>query len=155
VSQLWVDAPRGMYAWKTSDLLTTATPKLESAQRQATGDRHGSPTRILRQILNKLYYEYRNLGVTSPDRALNFAATNIFTLTDVLAQSIANNKTLESIDVVKSPYGRVDSDCWDVKLKFLDPENTNRAFDVFRYTLDVSDKLPVTMGKIVSYMSTT
>jgi cyanobactin maturation PatA/PatG family protease len=155
VSQLWVDAPRGMYAWKTSDLLVTAAPKLKSAQQQAPGERHDPPGHILRQILNKLYYEYRNLGVTSPDRALNFAATNIFTLTDVLAESISNNKTLERIDIVKSPYGRVDSDCWDVQLKFMDPENTKRAFDVFRYTLDVSDKLPVTMGKIVSYMSTT
>ncbi|MDQ0462486.1 hypothetical protein QO010_000234 [Caulobacter ginsengisoli] len=159
VSQLIVDAPRGMYAWKTTDLLARARPAIVQALKDAgpdpAGARRDSPEDILRQVLNKLYYEYRNLGVTSPDRAMNYAATNIFSLTEVLAAALAKGKSLDRIAVVKSPYGRIDSDCWDVQLKFMDPENTTRAFTVYRYTLDVSDKLPVTLGKVVSYSTTT
>ena len=156
VSQLWVDAPRGMYSWRTTDLLARAMPAIAAAAASAPASPvRDTPEEILRMVLNKLYYEYRNLGVTSPDRALNFAATNIFSLTDVLAEAIAKGKQLDRIDVVKSPYGRIDSDCWDVQLKFMDPENTNRAYTVFRFTIDVSDKLPVTMGKVVAYTSTT
>jgi hypothetical protein len=39
----------------------------------------------------------------------------------------------------------VDSDCWDVKLRFFDPDNSRRARKVFRFTLDASDTLPVTL----------
>ena len=99
--------------------------------------------------------QYRNLGVTSPDRALNFAATNIFSLTEALVKAMSEGKTLDRIDVVKSPYCRVDSDCWDIQLKFIDPEKTHRAYTVLRYSIDVSDKLPVTLGKVVDYISTT
>ena len=48
----------------------------------------------------------------------------------------------------------MDSDCWDVRLKFFDPTNTDVAYRVFRYTLDVSDKLPVTLGDVVEWAST-
>ena len=65
-----------------------------------------------------------------------------------------DGKTLDRIDVVKSLYGRIDSDCWDVLLKFLDPEKTTRAYSVFRFALDVSGKLPVSLGKFVEYIST-
>jgi hypothetical protein len=163
VSQVLVDAPRGMYAWKTTDLVKRARPIIEAAQTTAKEGYQpppGSvltkdPETIVREMLNKLYYQYRNLGITSPDRALNYAATNIFQITDALANAIQNRKTLDQIDVVKSPYGRVDSDCWDVMLKFMDPENMKRAYSVIRFTLDVSDKLPVTMGDLIHYTSST
>ena len=84
---------------------------------------------------------------------MNYAATNVFSLTGALVQTIKDGKTLERLDVVKSPYCRVDSDCWDVMLKFIDPENTNRAYTVIRFSVDVSDRLPVTLGKLVTYIS--
>jgi cyanobactin maturation PatA/PatG family protease len=170
VSQLLVDARRGMYSWQTNDLIQKAldaVAKEHAAAAAAAEAREQAPLsppdlvvlrNVMREVLNKLYYQYRNLGITSPDRALNFAATNLFQLTTVITSAFLDpkgSKTLERVDVVKSPYGRVDSDCWDVQLKFLDPNNTNRAYSVFRFTLDVSDKLPVTMGPIVDYISVT
>jgi hypothetical protein len=170
VSQLLVDATRGMHAWRTSALIETAlaaAAKKLDAMRKEYDDQAGRPDRprrpptdeevreLLRQVLNKLYYEYRNLGITSPDRALNFAATNIFQITSALVAALLDWRTLERIDVGRSPYGRIDSDCWDVLLKFFDPENTRRAYTVLRFTLDVSDKLPVTMGPLVVYTSIT
>jgi hypothetical protein len=58
---------------------------------------------------------------------------------------------LDSITVEKSPFCRMDSDCWDVKLIFFDPENSNRAQKVYRFTIDVSDVLPVTLGAVRSW----
>jgi len=47
---------------------------------------------------------------------------------------------------VKSPYCRVDSDCWDVQISFFDPDNDQRATVVFQSTIDVSDQLPVQLA---------
>lgn len=55
---------------------------------------------------------------------------------------------LANIDVEKTPFCRLDSDCWDVKLIFFDPENSRRAKRVFRLTMDVSDIIPVTLGDV-------
>ena len=67
--------------------------------------------------------------------------------------------TIHSIEVEKSPFCRYGSECWDVKLKFFDPENGRRAKRVFRFTIDVSDALrvqrsyraPVTLGEVRSW----
>lgn len=55
------------------------------------------------------------------------------------------------IEVEKSPFCRINSDCWDVKLKFFDPENGRRARKVYLFTIDVSDRIPVTLGQIRSW----
>jgi hypothetical protein len=36
-------------------------------------------------------------------------------------------------------------------LKFFDPENTRRARRVYRFTVDVSDTMPVTLGEVRSW----
>ena len=173
VSQFLVDATRGMYGWTTTTLIENAINAVKQVEElaaaeeaeaaQAAGEqpeetkplKRSELRRLLRQVLNKLYYQYRNLGITSPDRALNFAATNIFQLATVLARAIIDKKSLDRIDVAKSAYCRIDSDCWDVMLKFLDPENTNRAYAVWRFSVDVSDKMPVTLDDFVEYTSST
>ncbi|MFM6473843.1 MAG: hypothetical protein ACKPGH_10130, partial [Dolichospermum sp.] len=43
------------------------------------------------------------------------------------------------------------SDCWYVKLKYFDPENGRSAKKVFLFTLDVSDRIPVTLGQVRSW----
>lgn len=101
---------------------------------------------VLSNFLNRIYYDFSNLGQTASDRALNFAATNIVQSVSVFSESILLGMELDSITVEKSPYCRLNSDCWDVALKFFDPENNDRARKVYRYTLDVSDIFPVTLG---------
>ncbi len=107
----------------------------------------------LQGYLNRIYYDLRNLGTTSRDRALNFAATNAFQAATTFATAIGEGMELASIDVEKSPVCRIDSDCWDVKLKFFDPENNLRAKKIFRFTIDVSDTIPVTLGEVRSWSS--
>ena len=102
----------------------------------------------LTAFLNRVYHDLRNVGQTSRDRALNFAVTNIFQATATFVEAIASERQLQTIEVEKSPYCRLNSDCWDLLLTFYDPENGRRSRQVFRFTIDVADSLPVTVGQI-------
>lgn len=141
---------RGLYGWQVNSLVVAAVSAIQS---QAADTPEDSIRRSLHGFLRRVYYDLRNLGHTSRDRALNFAATNAFQAAHTFAQAVADGMELDTIDVEKSPFGRQDSDCWDVKLKFFDPENSRRAKRVFRFTIDVSDILPVTLGEVRSWSS--
>lgn len=105
--------------------------------------------RALGSFLNRVYYyDLRNLGQLAGDHALNFSVTNAFQAASTFADAIATGMELDSIELEKSPFCRLNSDCWDVKLKFFDPENSHRAKKVFRFTIDVSDIIPVTLGQV-------
>ena len=139
---------RGMYGWKVNNLVTAA---IETVRETAAEVNEAGMQRTLDSFLNRIYYDLRNLGTTSQDRALNFAATNAFQAASTFAEAVAQGMELDSITVEKSPFCRIDSDCWDVKLKFFDPENSRRAKKVFRFTIDVSDLIPVTLGEVRSW----
>jgi cyanobactin maturation PatA/PatG family protease len=136
---------RGLYGWKTNALVSAALEAVKTYQPEAD---EAAVRRSLESFLNRLYYDFRNLGTTSQDRALNFAATNTFQAAATFGTAVAAGMELDTITVERSPFCRIDSDCWDVKLKFFDPENTRRARKVFRFTIDVSDLIPVTLGEV-------
>jgi hypothetical protein len=58
---------------------------------------------------------------------------------------------LDTIMVKKSPVCRPDSDCYDVEIAFFNPDNTNVASRIYRFTVDVSDVVPVTIGAVRSW----
>jgi cyanobactin maturation PatA/PatG family protease len=132
---------RGLYGWQVNTLLAAA------AEGAGEGQAEQVPA-SLREFLTRVYYDLRNLGVTSADRALNFAVTNAFQAARTFAAAVAAGMALDTISVEKSPFCRMDSNCWDVKLRFFDPENSRRARRVFRFTIDVSDLMPVTLGDV-------
>ncbi|MTJ29120.1 PatA/PatG family cyanobactin maturation protease [Aphanizomenon sp. UHCC 0183] len=139
---------RGLYGWKVNTLVQAA---IQTVQAQASEAQEESIRRTLGSFLSRIYYDLRNLGTTSQDRALNFASTNAFQAASTFAEAVATGMELDSITVEKSPFCRLDSDCWDVKLKFFDPENSRRAKKLFRFTIDVSDIIPVTLGEVRSW----
>lgn len=142
-----IDSPRGLYGWQSNRLISNSLDELgvkDAAERDVTAA-------TLRSFLDRVYFELRNLGRLSSDRALNFAATNAFQATRVFAEAVTSGLRLDTVDVEQSPYARPESDAWDVKLKFFDPENMRRARQVFRFTIDVSDVMPVTMGEVRSW----
>ncbi len=136
---------RGLYGWEVNKLVTAAVAAAAVAPGSASDVVVAAN---LREFLTKVYYDLRNLGMTSPDRALNFAATNAFQAAHTFASALAEGRVLDTIYVEKSPFCRLDSDCWDVRLRFFDPENNRRAKRVFRFTIDVSDIMPVTLGDV-------
>ena len=139
-----IDSPRGLYGWQSNRLIENSLEELGVKGKE----NHDLTAATLRSFLDRVYYELRNLGRLSSDRALNFAATNAFQATRVFAEAVTSGLRLDHVEVEQSPYARPESDAWDVKLKFFDPENLRRARQVFRFTVDVSDVMPVTMGEV-------
>ncbi|MDB9513179.1 PatA/PatG family cyanobactin maturation protease [Kamptonema animale CS-326] len=139
---------RGMYGWKINNLVEAA---LQSVAPQAPQVDEIAMRKALTSFVNKVYFEFQNLGQTSKDRALNFSVTNAFQAASSFAEAISRGMQLDTIEVEKSPFCRINSDCWDVILKFFDQENDHRAKKVYRFTVDVSDRIPVTMGEVRSW----
>ncbi|MBO1067440.1 MULTISPECIES: PatA/PatG family cyanobactin maturation protease [Nostocales] len=140
---------RGMYGWKVNSLVDAALQTVitgETAPAQEIAMR-----KALSSFLNRVYYDLQNLGQLAKDRALNFSVTNAFQAASSFSQAISTGMQLDSIEVEKSPFCRINSDCWDVKLKFFDPENGLRARKVYLFTIDVSDRIPVTLGQVRSW----
>ena len=107
----------------------------------------------MRDFLERVYHELRNLGISSPDRAINYAATNAFQIQSVYESSLKDLMALDLIEVERSTICRPDSDCWDVKLIFFYPERQVQTVrKTYRFTVDVSDIVPVTVGPVRSWL---
>jgi cyanobactin maturation PatA/PatG family protease len=135
---------RGIYSWSVPALIESLAQVAPTAPREDL-------TRKVREYLERIYYEYRNLGMTPQERALNFSATNAFQVTSLMADAARGNLGLDSITVEKSPVCRPDSDCYDVKLRFFNLEDNQRSGRVYRFTIDVSDVIPITIGTVRSW----
>jgi cyanobactin maturation PatA/PatG family protease len=139
---------RGMYGWQVNALVEAAVATVSP---EASEPDNVAMRRSLKSFLHRIYYDLRNLGHLDRDRALNFAATNAFQAASTFAEAINTGMGLDSIEVEKSPFCRLNSNCWDVKLKFFDSENSSRAKKVYRFTIDVANLMPVTLGKVRSW----
>lgn len=134
---------RGIYSWSTSELVK-ATQKAAGKNDNAEEVRDG-----VYNFLERIYFELRNFGMTSPERAINYAATNAFQVENVFRHAAQNDLHLDQIEVERSPICRPGADCWDVKLSFFNPKRRlEEARRMYRFTIDVSDIVPVTVGKI-------
>ncbi|EDQ34136.1 cyanobactin maturation protease, PatA/PatG family [Hoeflea phototrophica DFL-43] len=131
---------RGMAEWKTQELVAQVREFAENSAGDAPAD-----DKIF-NFLVRVYDELRNLGAAPQERAINFAATNAFQAARAFSQAAQKELELYTIKVNKSPICRPDSDCWDVQLQMFDPENERRAGRIYRFTVDVSETLPVTIG---------
>jgi len=156
---------RGMYGWRINqiveDVIRSIQQQVPQGATPLTAQQEAEVEYSLENFLMRLYYDLRNLGQTSQERAQNFASTNIVQAADALVKVLSNQSRtwiggtssavtmqLQSLEVERSPFCRKDSDCWDVKIRFFDPENVLRAKRVIRYTIDVSDIMPVTLGEV-------
>jgi hypothetical protein len=143
---------RGMYNWSADKLVEAAMAAIEGL---GEADRERVESEV-KAFAERVYYDYRNLGITAEDRALNFAATNLFqaasAYTEAVKTTADGTKKLDRIDVERSPICRPGSDCWDVKLTFFNPaKRQQEAKQVFRFTVDVSGAIPVTVGEMRSW----
>jgi len=152
---------RGVYTWNERALVKAVIAEVK----QNAGDGELQPDEaiqdLVRTFLDKIYYQFRNLGQSSADRALNYAGTNgvLFgsQVTQGLSGSVLRSSTstlwsLDTITVSKSPYCRPGSDCQDVVVTFFDPENDRRAKKSYLFTIDVSDELPVSLAPVHHFL---
>ncbi|MFF9194950.1 S8 family serine peptidase [Streptomyces sp. NPDC014779] len=155
---------RGLYTWHESLLVDAVMQKIhEEGRKQKVKIRDDDELRLtIRSFLDKIYYQFRNLGQTSADRALNFMGTNTYSFSNMLAQGLlsasrvpGSSKNLYALDTVvvtKSPYCRVGSDCQDVTVTFYDPEDERRSRLSYQFTVDVSDELPVSLAPFHTFL---
>jgi hypothetical protein len=150
-----VPDPRAMYSWNTSALVQAVVGAPPGARASAAGrEQHARRMAALQNFLERVYHELRNLGVSPQERAINYAATNGFEAGRIFESALQQNMELDSIIVVRSPVGRQGSDSWDVELYFFYPERQVQTVRrVFRYTVDVSDIVPVTVGPVRSWFT--
>ncbi|MFD4658635.1 S8 family serine peptidase [Kitasatospora sp. NPDC058444] len=154
---------RGVYIWYQKQLVDAV---VQAVLHQAVHDSLTVDEAYIRKtmdaFLDKVYYQFRNLGQTSADRALNSAGTNAFSVAGpiskamLLGQSVPSTVRradqpislycIDTISVAKSPYCRMGSDCQDVKVTFFDPEDDRHARVSMLFTIDVSDEFPVTLA---------
>jgi hypothetical protein len=64
---------RGLFGWNTPRLLDGATVSVQNSRGIADD---ATIRRALRDFLDRVYFDFRNLGVLARDRALNYAVTN-------------------------------------------------------------------------------
>ena len=130
----------GIFQWKTSELVDAIAPDNEEKKNN------------IRSFLDRVYYELANTGISPSDRALNYSGTNAFHIERIFETVNKTNLELDQIQVEKSRLCRPHADCWDVKLVFFNPQRrTEESRKVYRFTVDVSGVLPVTVGPVRSW----
>jgi cyanobactin maturation PatA/PatG family protease len=125
---------RGFYAWNVYDLL---------------GDDPARWPAGAQGFLQRIYNEFRNVGLSPQDRALNYSAMNAFNNKRIFTEIAGQAKRLDTVEVDRSVICRPNSDCWDVTYRFFDPVQVlTQARIVYQYTIDVSDVVPVAVGPL-------
>jgi cyanobactin maturation PatA/PatG family protease len=144
---------RCMYNWTTSALVdAVAGPQPPKGAPDKEKEEYARKTQPVRNFLERIYFEFRTLGLTSEDRARNAAGTNAFTVNKIFESAVRDEMELDTIEVERSPICRPYSDCWDVKLTFFNPKKVlEQARKVYRLTFDVSDVCAVTVGPVRSW----
>jgi len=144
---------RGMYSWTTDSLIEAVCGKAPAKGAKAEARAaYTEKAQAIANFLVRVYDELRNLGITPQERAINYAATNAFLVAGVFEDAIKEGMDLDTIEVERSPICRLDSDCWDVKLTFFNPSKVfEQARKVYRFTVDVSDVVPVMVGPVRSW----
>ncbi|MGQ0794543.1 MAG: S8 family serine peptidase [Deltaproteobacteria bacterium] len=139
--------PRGMSSWSVEHLVKLVMGEISPEDSpEDEKESYLERERSFVECLDRVYYEYRNLGISAEDRAINYTLTNILPTSEIIQDAINNELALDAIEVAPSPVCRVDSVCMDVKFYFFDAQNTQKARKVYIYTVDVSDVVPVNLG---------
>ncbi len=139
----------GMFTWSTTALVNALAAMSTAGVANDPGKEGAfNPLDGLRTFLSRIYEEMRNVGLAPQDRALNYAATNAYQANEIFVKLRGRNIHIEKFEVVRSPVMRPDSDCWDVKMTFFNPADVSSTpREVYFYTIDVSDVVPVAIGK--------
>ncbi len=133
---------RGMYSWETKKYV-----KALADARKGAKQNKAQVCREIERFLGKIYFAIRNRGVTPEERALNAAATNAFNFSPVIVEAGEEGLTLRDIAVERSPLNRAGSEYYDVLLTFFNPKDRQGTAPLrARFTIDVSDTVPVMIG---------
>jgi cyanobactin maturation PatA/PatG family protease len=141
---------RCSYSWTTGALVeAVAGAAPDDSADQDVRAAYTARTDAVGNFLERAYEDFRNLGLTAAERALNFAATNALTTYRVFAAALRRDMQLDVVGVERSPICPPGSDCWDVNLTFFNPAHQlEQARRVYKFTVDVADVCPVMVGNV-------
>jgi hypothetical protein len=138
---------RGMFSWNTDryvESLRATLKKTDMSSEQIDRD--------MKRFFGKIQFSIRNRGLSPEERAINAAATNAFNISDIIVEAGEEGMTLRDVGVERSPLNRPGSEYFDVLLTFFDPRSKgDRAPLRARFTIDVSDTVPVPIGDPVTW----
>ena len=138
-----VPEPRGMYSWNLLRL-----------PQQVAGANKATKAEQVGECLDRIYHSLSNLGRASRDRALNYAATNAAQLGSIFEKVLTDKEPMALDEIAAEPSALCPpgADCWDVSISFFYPERTSQSVrKIFRFTVDVSDLVPVMVGPLRSW----
>jgi cyanobactin maturation PatA/PatG family protease len=144
---------RCFYSWTTNALVESiaGSAPADSASkrdRDAYAERSGA----VRNFLERVYEDVRNLGLLPQHRALNYAATNALNAARVFDSALREQMQLDTVDVERSPICPPGEDCWDVRLTYFNPaRQLEQARRVYKFTISVKEACPVMIGGVRSW----
>lgn len=153
VLPILVPSTKGITPWDVGAVISSwmsqeTGSKKKDTERKAMEEPLG---RFLNDFIGLITRKYRNLGVSGPERALNFASTDVFRAFDAIDIIKGFDLVLDDISVEKSAVCRPGSSCYDVRLRLFSPSNVQSAIQVVQWTVDVSDSVPVSLGNISTW----
>jgi hypothetical protein len=139
---------RGTASWNTQRLLEVLSSAAELPSPAAA-------LAVVTRIVAALYEATRNPGKSPEDRAINYSATAAlrfirpFLQNGVFTDTLGGlqNTAIDSITVRPSGCQRTGME-YDVDLSFYSFENTLRGVSTLTSTVDVSDVVPVSTGRL-------
>jgi hypothetical protein len=97
-------------------------------------------------------FRIRNRGLSPEERALNAAVTNAFNFGEVIVEAVRERLVLKDVVVERSPLSRPGGEYYDVLVTFFDPRDRLGTANLSaRFTIDVSDTVPVMIGDPVTW----
>ena len=116
-----------------SRLRRSPTPAIESA---------------VEDFLSSVYFRAPQSPELARERALGFIAVNGYQIATAFLDAMHDDLEFADARVEFSPFARVSGECWDVIVRFADPQRTTRSAREYRICVDVSDAQPVTVGRV-------
>ena len=104
-------------------------------------------TRAVQDFFESVYFRAPQDPSVSMERAINLAATNGYQIARSFLDALNDGLEYQTYRTEYSPFGRVGGNCWDVILRFVAPRGRRGARE-YRFTVDVADVVPVTVGHI-------
>lgn len=138
---------RGLHGWSTPKRVAEFLGEPPAGAGEKA--RYERTAEEIAALLDRICYEIPNLGRAPHERAVHFAATSASQTAEVCRATVRDGLKLDTIEIERSPICRPQSDCWDVDLTFFQPsKRLEQARVVYRFTVDVSDIVPVAVGKV-------
>jgi hypothetical protein len=99
-------------------------------------------------FLSSVYFRAPQSPELARERALGFASVNAYEVATAFLDAMHDDLEFADARVEFSPFARVSGECWDVIVRFADPQRTTRSAREYRICVDVSDAQPVTVGRV-------